>query len=83
MANGEFGFAQSVSKSVEQQWATVLPDGLKVVYTKARWGESFIYSCRCIIGDTIRETSWESPDDLPQLDIERLPRFVDFLAGVI
>ena len=73
----------SVLKSVQQQWATVLPDGLKVVYSKKHWGEGFLYSCRCIIGDTISEISWETSDDLSQLDVERLPRFVDFLADIV
>jgi hypothetical protein len=73
----------SAQKSVEQQWATVLPDGLKVVYTKIPRGEGFLYGCRCIVGDRINETTWESPQDLSQDEVERLPRFVDFLADVI
>jgi hypothetical protein len=83
MANGGFGFTDGAQKIVEEQWATILPDGLKVVYSKAIWGEGFLYRCRCIIGDSINETSWESPRDLSQRDVERLPRFVDFLAGII
>jgi hypothetical protein len=83
MLNGGFSFARGTQKIVEEQWATVLPDGLKVVYSKAPWGEGFLYGCKCIIGGAIHETRWESPDDLSELEVERLPRFVDFLADII
>ena len=66
-----------------QQWATVLPDGLKVVYTKIVWGKGFLYSCKCIIGETISQTSWETSEDLSQDRVEKLPRFVDFIASVL
>jgi hypothetical protein len=77
----EFGFAYV--EDSKERWATVLSDGLKVVYTKTPWGEGFIYSCKCIIGETISETSWETPEDLSQKQVELLPKFVDFLAGIV
>jgi hypothetical protein len=83
MGNSDFGFAYRRSKREQQQWATVLPDGLKVVYTKTVGGEGFLYTCKCIIGDVINETSWETVEDLSQEQVERLPRFIDFLAGIL
>jgi hypothetical protein len=80
MAKGRF--AQATKRS-EQQWATVLPDGLKVVYAKKPWGDGFLYSCRCIVGEMISETTWETTQDLSQEEVELLPRFVDFLAGIL
>jgi hypothetical protein len=80
----EFSLSTNTAlKSAQQQWATVLPDGLKVVYTKTIWDEGFLYTCKCVIGDRISETSWEAAEDLSQLDVERLPRFVDFLADIV
>jgi hypothetical protein len=69
--------------NAEQQWATVLPDGLKVVYTKTVCSEGFLYTCKCIIGDSIGEINWETREDLSQEQVERLPRFVDFLANIL
>lgn len=72
-----------VQKSVAQQWATVLPDGLKLVYTKIPRGDGFLYGCKCIVGDRISEKRWETFQDLSEDEVERLPRFADFLAGVV
>lgn len=79
----EFRFANDAVEGSKEQWATVLSDGLKVVYTKTSGGEVFLYSCRRIIGDAISEISCETPEDLSQKQVELLPRFVDFLAGIV
>ncbi len=79
----EFRFAYRALQDSKEQWATVLPDGLKVIYTKTPWGQGFLYSCRRIIGDAISEISWETAEDLSQEQVELLPRFMDFLGGIV
>jgi len=83
MGNSDFGSATRAIGKTETEWVTVLPDGLKVVYRKVQRSTGFVYSCRCIIGDMINETSWESNEDLSQEQVELLPQFVDFLAGIL
>ncbi|MGB2625743.1 MAG: hypothetical protein WAK20_03065 [Candidatus Acidiferrum sp.] len=83
MGNGNLQPASGTTGKRETQWVTVLPDGLKVVYRKVQDSTGFIYSCRCIIGDMIKETNWESSEDLSQEQVELLPKFIDFLAGIV
>ena len=83
MGNSDFGATTGGIGKTETQWVTVLPDGLKVVYTKIKRSTGFVYRCRCIIGDLIKETNWESHHDLSQEEVELLPIFIDFLAGIV
>ena len=83
MGNSDFGSATGAAGKTEVQWVTVLPDGLKVVYKKVQRPTSFVYSCRCIIGDIIKETHWEFSEDLSQEQVELLPQFIDFLADIV
>jgi len=83
MGNRDFGSASGATKNTQSQWVTVLPDGLKVVYTKVQRPTGFVYRCRCIIGEMIKETNWETNEDLSQEQVELLPQFIDFLAGIV
>jgi hypothetical protein len=76
-----FGFDHGTPKGPEEKWEQTLPDGSKMLYSKQRWGEGFLYGCKCLDEDASRETSWETPDKLNREQVEELPRFVDFIAG--
>jgi hypothetical protein len=81
MSKPELGFDHGTPEGPEEKWEQTLPDGPKVLYSKKRWGEGFLYGCKCVHVDASIETSFETPDELNREQVEELPRFVDFIAG--
>jgi hypothetical protein len=83
MDKRQIGFGRGVAKSPETKWEKKLDDAT-VTYTKITVGGGFfIYECKCRRGATITVTSWQALSDMPQDEVEQIPRFVDFLAGRI
>jgi hypothetical protein len=81
MPKPEFGFDHGTPQRPEEKWEQTLPDGPKVLYSKQRWREGFLYGCKCVHVDASIETSFETLEELNREQVEELPRFVDFIAG--
>jgi hypothetical protein len=86
MAKDQIGFRWPRSESIIETWKLVLPEGT-VIYTKTRHKDINIYDCECqrsiSCAETSIKTSVQTPDDLSREEVERLPRFLDLLAGKI
>ncbi len=78
--NDGFFSTDEPTKSLEQ-WETISPDGLKVIYAKTSWREGFRYGCKCVVEATISEISWESAEDLLRDEVEELFRDIENLFG--
>ena len=86
MAKTQIGFvldAPKLPKNPETKWERKLEDAT-VIYTKTCVESGFfIYDCKCRRGATTTATSWQTSSDMPPDEVERIPRFVDFLIGKI
>jgi hypothetical protein len=82
MGKGEFGFVHGAPESPETKWEKKLPDGLSVIYTITRVGGGvFIYDCERKRGDTsVKISAQNSGTQLTPEQVEKLPRFVEFVA---
>jgi hypothetical protein len=83
MDKGEIGFSHGAPENPETKWEEKLGDAT-VIYTKTLVADGFfIYKCVCRRGDTTTATSWQTSSDMPPDEVERIPRFLDFLTGKI
>ena len=84
MAKGEIGFSHGAPKNPETKWEKKLDNGSTVIYTKTRVGDGFfIYNCEWRRENEAAATSWQTSSDMTPDEVERIPRFLDLLAGKI
>jgi hypothetical protein len=83
MAKAQIGFSHGAPGNPETKWKKTLGNAT-VIYTKTHVEDGFfIYNCECRRGHTAKATNWQTSSDMPPDEVERIPRFVDFLAGKI
>jgi hypothetical protein len=82
MAKVGIGFSHGAPENPETKWEKKPTEGALVIYTKThRPGCDFLYTCQLKRGNTDLTVSWETQSNLTRDEVERIPWFVDFLAG--
>ena len=83
MAKAQIGFVLDAPENPRSKWERKL-DGATVIYTKTCvGGDFFIYNCEWRRENKATTTSWQTSSDMTPDEVERIPRFLDLLAGKI
>jgi hypothetical protein len=79
----EIGFIHGAPENPETKWEKKLHDG-SAFFTKTRVEDVFfIYNCEWRRGNEATATSWQTSSDMTPEEVERIPRFLDLLAGQV